>query len=659
MFYFPIIVSTLSLFFVYFLIRKIQRSESGIGKMLSVGQAIREGASAFLKREFQIMAIVLGLISIVIGFISHSFFEAVVFLFGAGISSLAGYLGMMVSTQANVRTCHAAQNSFAKSFQIAFLGGEVMGFLVVGLGLLGVVIVWFLFNNVNLLIAYAFGSSLVALFLRAGGGIYTKSADVGADLVGKVEKGIPEDDPRNPAVIADQVGDNVGDIAGMGSDLFESYVSAIIAAMILGTIVFGTKGLILSLLLAAAGILSSIIGSFFVKVSQKSQNEEFTKQTQAVRKAMEKGIIVANILMVIASYFIIIKYFGDLKLFFALLVGLVSGFLIGKTTEYYTSETKKPVQGIVRASQTGASPVIIEGLSVGLQSTILPIVAVAIGTVLAYYFGGLYGIAIAAVGILAVLGINLSMDCYGPIADNAAGISEMAGLGEEVRHRTEALDAVGNSTAATGKGFAIGSAALAALAWLATFFEMAKIKEVGFLDPNIIAGLFIGSALPCIFCALTLKAVGRGALEVVNEVRRQFKEIPGLIEGKAKPDYARCVDLTTKKALKEMILPGILAVLVPVLTGIVLGVKAIGGVLAGSLITGFVLALMMANSGGAWDNAKKYIEAGNFGGKGSDAHKAAVIGDTVGDPFKDTSGPSLNILIKLVGKIAVIFLPLF
>jgi K(+)-stimulated pyrophosphate-energized sodium pump len=460
-------------------------------------------------------------------------------------------------------------------------------------------------------------------------------------------------------VIADQVGDNVGDIAGMGSDLFESYVSAIIATMILGAVVFGAPGLILPLLLAATGILSSIIGSFFVKISQKSQDEEFTKQTQNVRKAMERGIIVANLLMVIASYFIVSKYFEDLKPFFALLVGLAVGFLIGKVTEYYTSETKKPVQEIAKASQTGASTVIIEGLAVGMKSAVIPILAVAIGTILAYYFGGLYGIAIASVGILAVLGINLAMDCYGPIADNAAGISEMAGLEEGVRQKTEALDAVGNSTAATGKGFAIGSAALAALAWLATFFEVAKLQEVSFLDPKIIAGLFIGAILPCLFCALTLKAVGRGALEVVNEVRRQFKEIPGLMEEKAKPDYARCIDLTTKKALKEMIIPGLLVVLVPVLTGLILGAEAVGGVLAGALIVGFFIALMMANAGGAWDNAKKYIEAGNLGGKGSDAHKAAVIGYTVGDPFKDTSGPSLNILIKLVGKIALIFLPLF
>ncbi|MFH1841183.1 MAG: sodium-translocating pyrophosphatase [Candidatus Nealsonbacteria bacterium] len=659
MLYIPIIVSLLALVFTFFLTRSISKVPQGTGKIVEVARAIREGAAAFLRREFKVMLIIFALVALALGIITGNFFESLTFLVGAGISCLAGFFGMMVSTRANSRTANMAKTSFPKSFKVAFLGGEVMGFLVVGLGLLGVTVIWLLFKDTNLLISYAFGSSLVALFLRVGGGIYTKSADVGADLVGKVERDIPEDDPRNPAVIADNVGDNVGDIAGMGSDLFESYVSAIIAAMVIGVVTFGTKGLFLPLILASAGILSSILGSFFVRLPNNLEKANFEKQTSEIRKAMEKGVIVANILMVVAALLIVWRGFNDLSLFYALLVGLAVGFLIGKVTEYYTSENKKPVQTIAKSAQSGASPVIIEGFATGIQSSIIPAFGIAIATILAYYFGGLYGIAIASVGILGVLGINLSSDCYGPIADNAAGISEMAGLPPEARQKTEALDAVGNTTAATGKGFAIGSAALAALAWLAVFFQVAKIEVVSISDPNVIAGLFIGAALSFWFCALTMKAVGKGALEVVKEVRRQFKEIPGLAKGKGKADYGRCVDLITKRALKEMIVPGVLVVLVPVLIGIILGVEALAGLLAGALVTGFLLALTMANSGGAWDNAKKYIEAGNFGGKGSEAHKAAVVGDTVGDPFKDTSGPSLNILIKLLGKVALLFLPLF
>ena len=659
MFYLPFIVSLFTLVFVFFLVQQIRKAPRGEGKMVGIAGAIREGAKAFLKREFRIMAIIFVLVAFFLGVISHHLAVALTFLVGAGISSLAGYIGMMISTQANVRTANAARFSFPKSFRIAFFGGEVMGFLVVGLGLLGVTVIWFLFKETNLLLSYAFGSSLVALFMRVGGGIFTKSADVGADLVGKIERDIPEDDPRNPAVIADQVGDNVGDIAGMGSDLFESYVSAIIASMVIGVVVFGTKGLFLPMILASAGILSSIIGSFFVKLPQNLEKAEFVKQTTEIRKAMERGIIVANVLMVIAAFFIVRRIFGELSLFYALLTGLAAGFLIGKITEYYTSERKRPVLSIAKAAQSGASPVIIEGFSVGMQSAILPAVGIAIATILAYHFGGFYGIAIAAVGILGVLGINLSSDCYGPIADNAAGISEMAGLPPEVRQKTEALDTVGNSTAATGKGFAIGSAALVALTWLATYFQAANLEIVSLSQPQVIAGLLIGAALSFLFCSLTMKAVSRGALEVVKEVRRQFKEIIGLAEGKARAEYGRCVDLATKSAQKSMILPGILVILVPLAVGAFLGLEALAGLLAGSLISGFLLALTMANAGGAWDNAKKYIESGQFGGKGSEAHKAAVIGDTVGDPFKDTAGPSLNILIKLVGIVTLIFLPLF
>ncbi len=656
-----IVVSIFALVFVFFLIRKIKQESAGSGKMIEISQAIKQGTKTFLKKEFKIMIPVLLFIALGLGFLNHGFLGAMMFLVGAGISSLAGYLGMMIATDSNSRVAQAARKSFPKSFQIAFLGGSVMGFLVVGLGLLGVSIIWFLFEDVNLLLPFAFGASLVALFMRVGGGIFTKSADVGADLVGKIEKDIPEDDPRNPAVIADNVGDNVGDIAGMGADLFESYISAIIAAMVIGVVAFGQIGLVLPLMLAAAGILSSILGSFFVRISRDLENQSFTEQIEQIRKAMEKGVIVANFLMVVAAFFIVLNFFGaeHLGLFWALLVGLGVGLLIGKSSEYYTSAAKKPVKRIAESSLTGAPTVIIEGWANGMKSVSLPVLGVAIATILAYHFGELYGIALASVGILAVLGINLSTDCYGPIVDNAAGISEMAGLEKEARQRTEALDAVGNTTAATGKGFAIGSAALVALAWLSAFFALAGLETVNLLDSKVIAGLFIGAMISFLFCSLTLESVGRGAQVVIKEVRRQFKEIPGIMENKAKPDYNRCVDLITGKALREMILPGALVVLSPILVGLILGIEALGGVLAGSLITGFLLALFMANAGGAWDNAKKYIESGNLGGKGSDAHKAAVVGDTVGDPFKDTTGPSLNILIKLIGIVSIISLAFF
>jgi len=494
--------------------------------------------------------------------------------------------------------------------------------------------------------------------MRVGGGIYTKSADVGADLVGKIEENIPEDDPRNAAVIADQVGDNVGDIAGMGSDLFESYVSSLAAAMVIGGISLGLKGVLLPLLLASLGILSSLVASFFIRLPKKTEKLSFQAQTTKVHKAMSNGILVANILMVFSSFFLIYKFIGSLNIFWALLSGLGAGFLIGKVSEYYTSEKEKPVLGIAKASQNGASGVIMEGLQVGMKSTFLPILGVAVAIVLAYMFAGLYGIAIASVGILGVLGINLSTDCYGPIADNAAGIAEMTGAVHESRQRTEALDAVGNSTAAVGKGFAIGAAALAALSWLATYFQSAKINNVSFLNSRLIAGLFIGSGIAFLFSSMAMKAVSKGAAEIVKEVRRQFREIPGLLEGKARADYSRCVDLTTKRALSAMLVPGVLVILAPILTGIFLGKEAGGGLLAGCLVTAFPLALFMANAGGAWDNAKKYIEAGNFGGKGSPSHKAAIVGDTIGDPFKDTAGPALNILIKLMGVISLVVIPL-
>jgi len=533
-----------------------------------------------------------------------------------------------------------------------------MGFCVVGLGLLGLSIVAFIWEDSHVWLGFAFGASSVALFLRAGGGIYTKSADVGADLVGKVEKGIPEDDPRNPAVIADNVGDNVGDVAGMGSDLYESYVSAIAASMVLGVIAFGAvKGMFLPLLLSAAGIVVSIIGALSVR--PKDVEADFEKQVARAHGTMNTGVYVSNVLMIIASFFIIRGYVGDIGLFWALISGLLAGFLIGQATEYFTSAEHGPAKKIARAAESGAAVTIIEGMATGMMSTVIPVILVAIATVLAYIFGGLLGIAIASMGMLINLGMLLAMDCYGPIADNSAGIAEMAGLGKEVRARCEALDAVGNTTAALGKGFAIASAALASLAWLATYFAVAKIDIASLTNVGVIAGVLVGGMLTFVFSALAMKGVGDGSFAIVNEVRRQFREIKGLMEGTGKPDYVRCVDIATKMALKSMLLPGILVLAVPLLIGFTLGPEAVAGLLVGALLTGFLMAVMMANAGGAWDNAKKYIEAGNLGGKGSDAHKAAVIGDTVGDPFKDTAGPSLNILIKLVGKVAVIFGPIF
>jgi len=656
MIYLSIIISLFAVFFALFLIKQIKKTPPGSEKIQLISGYIQEGAKAFLKREFKVLAIVLGILAAALAVLIEPR-VALIFLAGAFVSALTGYIGMRVAVQANGRCANSAISSLPQAFRVAYLAGSVMGMLVVGFGLLGILIVWLIFKDAQLLIGYAFGASLVGLFLRVGGGIFTKSADVGADLVGKVEKGIPEDDPRNPAVIADAVGDNVGDIAGMGSDLFESYVSAIIASIVLGVPLFGRSGLILPVLLAAAGILASIIGNFLVKVKEQA-NLGFQEQTEEIRNAMFRGQIAANILMVVASWFIC-KSFGNTGMFLALIVGLGVGILIGEVTKYYTSDKYKPVLGIAKASQSGTSINIIEGFSQGMLSTLIPAVGITIAMILAFKFAGLHGIALSSVGILAVLGINLSSDCYGPIVDNAAGIAEMTNLPKVVRQRTDALDSVGNTTAAAGKGFAIGSAGLAALAWIATFFETASIEMANIMDPKVIGGFFIGAALIFLFCAITMRAVSKGAFSVVEEVRRQFREIKGLMEGKEKPDYSKCVDLTTKRALKEMILPGTLAILVPIFCGIILGIEALGGLLIGALVSGFLLAIMMANAGGAWDNAKKYIESGQLGGKGSDAHKAAICGDTVGDPMKDTAGPSINILIKQIGEVSVIFVPLF
>lgn len=649
----------LALGFVGYLALNIVRESPGNEKMREISSAIREGAMAFLRREFITLLAFTVVVAIILAvFIDPKPIVAVAYIAGTVTSALAGWLGMNIATLANARTANAAMSSWAKALKIAFSSGAVMGFCVVGLGLLGLAIVAFIWNDIHVWLGFAFGASSVALFLRAGGGIFTKSADVGADLVGKIEKGIPEDDPRNPAVIADNVGDNVGDVAGMGSDLYESYVSAIAASMVLGVIVLGTtKGLMLPLLLAGAGIVVSIIGALSVR--PKDVEADFEKQVSLAHGAMNRGVYVSNILMVIASFVIIKIYVGDLGLFWALISGLGAGFLIAIATEYYTSTEYGPAKKLARAAESGAAVTIIEGIATGLMSTVIPVILVAAATVVAYLFGDLLGIAIAAMGMLINLGMLLSMDCYGPIADNSAGIAQMAGLGKETRERCEALDSVGNTTAALGKGFAIASAALASLAWLATYFKVANIEVASLTNVAVIAGVLIGGMLTFVFSALAMKGVGEGSFAIVNEVRRQFREIKGLMEGTAKPDYVRCVDIATKKALKSMLLPGILVLAVPLALGFTLGPEAVAGLLVGALVTGFLMAVMMANAGGAWDNAKKYIEAGNLGGKGSDAHKAAVIGDTVGDPFKDTAGPSLNILIKLVGKVAVIFGPVF
>ena len=657
-----ILAGVLALGFVGYLVATILRESEGNDRMKEIAAAIRAGAMAFLRREFMTLGGFTVVIFIILAiFIDPKPLVAVAYLCGTVTSALAGWLGMNIATKANSRTANASINSWAKGLKIAFSSGAVMGFCVVGLGLLGLATIAFIWNDSHVWLGFAFGASSVALFLRVGGGIFTKSADVGADLVGKVEKGIPEDDPRNPAVIADNVGDNVGDVAGMGSDLYESYVSAIAASMVLGVIVLGTaKGMFLPLLLASAGIVVSIIGALSVRPKEMIK-ATFEKQVAKAHATMNTGVYVSNILMIIASFLIIWFYVGDLALFWALLSGLVAGFLIAQATEYYTSAERSPAKKIARAAESGPAVIIIEGMANGMMSTVFPVLLVVIATVLAYIFGGLLGIAIAAMGMLINLGMLLAMDCYGPIADNSAGIAQMAELGEEVRERCEALDAVGNTTAALGKGFAIASAALASLAWLATYFGVANIDptKLGVDNVGVIAGVLIGGMLTFIFSALAMRGVGDGAFAVVNEVRRQFKTIKGLMEGTAKPDYVRVVDIATKRALKSMLLPGILVIIVPLILGFTLGPEAVAGLLIGSLLTGFLMAVMMANAGGAWDNAKKYIESGAFGGKGSDAHKAAVIGDTVGDPFKDTAGPSLNILIKLVGKVAVIFGPIF
>lgn len=647
---FVILISLLSLIVALLLTFYILKKPAGNRKMQEISEAIHRGALTFLHREYDVLVVFLVVVALILLFsLENGGKLAISFITGGILSALAGNIGMRLATKANSRTAEATKTHIGSGLKIAFYSGAVMGLSVVGIGLLGVSLLYLVFEDPNIIYGFGFGASSIALFARVGGGIYTKAADVGADLVGKIEKGIPEDDPRNPAVIADNVGDNVGDVAGMGADLFESYVNSIIAAMVIGFVIFETEqSIILPLSLAALGILASIIGIFFVR----ARNE------QKLYSALNKGIYSSTILMAIFS-FLLVKYQKfEMGVFYATLAGLIVGVVIGLFTEYITSNKNKPTKSIAIAAQTGAGTNVIQGLAVGMFSTLIPVIAVAIAVLIAYKFAGLYGIALAGIGMLSTLGITLAIDTYGPVADNAAGISEMANLGKEVREKTEMLDALGNTTAAIGKGFAIGSAALTALALFASFTQITNINVISISNPNVIIGLFIGGMLPFLFSSFALQAVGKAASQIVDEVRRQWKEIKGLAEGKAKPDYEKCIAISTRSALKQMIIPSLLAIFTPIIVGYVFGLEALGGLLVGSIVTGFSLAIFMANSGGAWDNAKKYIEAGNLGGKGSDVHKASVVGDTIGDPFKDTAGPSLNILIKLMSIVAIVFVPL-
>jgi K(+)-stimulated pyrophosphate-energized sodium pump len=660
----------LALLFAAGLAYRVLKEDEGNDAMKEIGQAIREGASAFLTREYRTLAIFVVCVTIIIAVLvdqSTMPKTAISYIIGAICSAGTGYIGMNIAIRANTRTAAASMIGLNSGLRVAFNSGAVMGTTVVGIGILGISILYVIFKDITVVAGFGFGASSIALFARVGGGIFTKAADVGSDIVGKVEVGIPEDDPRNPATIADNVGDNVGDVAGMGSDLFESYSSSIIATIAIATAAsavpldFDDSKLVLPLLIAAVGIVSSLIGTFFVRTGTKAS-------MSTLLWALRRGIYVSSALVLVSSYGAIqlLGIENGNSIFIAIVTGLVAGNVIGFATEYYTSYEYSPTKRIAESAQTGAGTIIITGFATGMLSTLVPVASVVAAILIAFEVAGLYGVAIAAVGMLSTLGITLATDAYGPVADNAGGIAEQAHLDPEVRERTDALDSLGNTTAATGKGFAIGSAALTSLALLAAYtfainpgVHDAKDLIINILDPKVLVGLFIGALLPFLFSALTMQAVGTAAYAIVNEVRRQFREIPGIMDGTGRPDYARCVDISTSGSLRAMLLPGAMAVTAPIATGLILGPEPLGGMLIGAIAAGFLLAVTMANSGGAWDNAKKYIEAGNLGGKGSETHKAAVIGDTVGDPFKDTSGPSLNILIKLMSIVALVFAPIF
>ena len=672
-------VGLIALLFAFITFLQIKSMPVGTKKMEEISKYIAQGARSFLKAEYKIMSIFIVVISILIFFfldnkatpgVNEGFYTALSFILGAIASILSGAIGMLVATMANVRTTEASRKSVADGFKVAFKGGSILGLSLVTFAMFGITILYIFYSWLGLPVAtvvevitgFALGGSMMALFGRVGGGIYTKAADVGADLVGKVEKGIPEDDPRNPAVIADNVGDNVGDIAGMGSDLFGSMAESTVAAMVIGALAFGLNktALLFPILISALGIVASMITLFFIRVKKGSRNVELP---------IKLSLVISTVLVGVGVYFLTMwalpatfnlhgTTYTSLGVFYAIVAGLVSGLLIGLVTEYYTSASYSPVRKNAEATKTGAATLMINGLALGYESAVVPVLLLAITAVLAFRFAGLYGVALSALGMLGTLVIALTVDVYGPISDNAGGIAEMSGLEKNVRKNTDVLDAAGNTTAAIGKGFAIGSATLTALALFSAFVTAANISNVNLLDMKVLGGLMVGGMLPFIFSALTMKSVGKAAQGIVMEVRRQFKEIKGLMEGKAKPDYEKCIAISTKSALQEMILPGLIIILTPVIVGVFFGVEVLAGVLAGAIASGVVLAISMSNSGGAWDNSKKYIEAGNLGGKGSDCHKAAVVGDTVGDPFKDTSGPSLNILIKLMAITSLVLVPL-